>query len=315
MKTDLDTKKITVIMPVYNQEMYITEAIHSILTQTHQNFELIIINDGSSDKTLDRIKSIIDNRITIITYSINKGKNHALNKGYEKAKGEFVTFFAGDDVMFSHSLEKKIKYAKKHRYVFGNSIETNKNLEPRKPIFSKNMDRLFTWKKEYKNIIFSNFVPGGNFLIKKTIMDEIMPLPESLSFEDWWVSYWGLKYNECVYYISEPLSYYRIHDNNDHGKSSNLPFDKYYKSDISRHFTFYLELLKRYNSSTELSALEIKLIKLILLNYDIKLKVINQYFILPNFKLIINYGFFRYLKLNIISKNIISLYYSTIRRS
>lgn len=234
--------------------------------------------------------------------------------GFKYSSGDFITFFAGDDVMFSNSLEKRLIFSEKYDYVFCNFIETNKDLVPIKRVLSSKRDKLYNWKKYYKRIIFSNFVPGGSFLIKKELLDKIMPIPETLSFEDWWVSFWGGVYNKSIFYISEPLIFYRIHENNSHGKASNIPFDTYYKEDIKRHFSFYLELLSRLNKLGNININRLKLIKLIFLNYEFKFKVINEKLVTPKKELIINYGLLRIIKLNIVSKNLISKFYSIFRR-
>ena len=78
-------------MSVYNGEKYLAEAIESILHQTYKNFEFIIVNDGSSDKSIDIIKEYMtkDNRIVLIDRE-NKGLPYSLNEGISKAKGDYI---------------------------------------------------------------------------------------------------------------------------------------------------------------------------------------------------------------------------------
>ena len=78
---------VTVLLPVYNAEDYLAEAIKSILAQTYTDFELLIINDGSTDSSLDIIKQFDDERIVLISRA-NKGLIATLNEGIEKAKGD-----------------------------------------------------------------------------------------------------------------------------------------------------------------------------------------------------------------------------------
>lgn len=100
--------KVSVILCVYNEEKFIGKAIDSILNQTLDDFELIIINDGSTDNTLDIIKSYDDERIKLINQD-NIGLGASRNKAMEKASGEYVAFLDGDDWFSEDALE--IAYA------------------------------------------------------------------------------------------------------------------------------------------------------------------------------------------------------------
>src|SRR5688572_15109961 len=90
--------KVSVIMPAYNAARYIQEAIKSILEQTFADFELIIINDGSSDATLDCIKSFSDPRIKLINNEKNLGIIKSRNIGLDAASGEYIAKMDSDDV-------------------------------------------------------------------------------------------------------------------------------------------------------------------------------------------------------------------------
>lgn len=104
---------ISVIMSTYNDEAYIGEAIQSILSQSHHDFELIIIDDGSSDKTLDIIKKYagIDNRIRGISRE-NQGLSKSLNEGYRLAQGHWIARMDADDISDPHRLEKQLAWIK-----------------------------------------------------------------------------------------------------------------------------------------------------------------------------------------------------------
>lgn len=88
--------KISIILPVFNEEQYIKKAIDSVLNQTFTDFELIIVNDGSTDNTLDIISQFEDSRITVINQS-NQGPGASRNKALKNASGEYVMFLDGDD--------------------------------------------------------------------------------------------------------------------------------------------------------------------------------------------------------------------------
>lgn len=96
--------KISVILPVFNGEKYINKAIESVLNQSLSEFELIIVNDGSTDSTLDVINAFDDERIHVISQS-NMGPGAARNRALEMARGEYVMFLDSDDWLLDDALE------------------------------------------------------------------------------------------------------------------------------------------------------------------------------------------------------------------
>jgi len=101
--------KITVLMPCYNAADYIADAIRSVLAQTFRDFELLIINDGSTDNTVDLIKSFTDERITLIE-QVKQGIAAALNNGLKHARTSFIARFDADDICFAERLEKQYNF-------------------------------------------------------------------------------------------------------------------------------------------------------------------------------------------------------------
>lgn len=99
--------KISVVMPVYNGEKYLNEAIDSIICQTFRDFELIIIDDGSTDNTSNIIKSYNDKRIVFIKNNENLGIVKTLNKGIQIAKGQYIARMDADDICYPYRLEKQ----------------------------------------------------------------------------------------------------------------------------------------------------------------------------------------------------------------
>ncbi|MGN6397430.1 MAG: glycosyltransferase [Mucilaginibacter sp.] len=102
-----DNPKVTVLMPAYNAGKYIGEAISSVLSQTFTDFELLIINDGSTDNTLEVINSFHDRRIVVISQE-NKGVSAALNLGLLHARATYIARFDADDICLPDRL--KVQY-------------------------------------------------------------------------------------------------------------------------------------------------------------------------------------------------------------
>jgi glycosyltransferase involved in cell wall biosynthesis len=109
--------RISVIMPCYNAQKYISIAIGSILNQTFSDFELIIINDGSTDNTHLEIKRFIDKRIKYIQFPKNKGNYYARNVGMKRAIGKYISVMDSDDVAYESKLEIQYNYLEKYSKV------------------------------------------------------------------------------------------------------------------------------------------------------------------------------------------------------
>ncbi len=105
---------VSVILPVYNGEKYLAEAVESILSQSYQNFELVIIDDGSKDKSQEIIKRFKDKRIRVYT-QINKGLAETLNRGISLAKGVYIGRQDQDDFSYPQRLEKQVNYLNKNQ--------------------------------------------------------------------------------------------------------------------------------------------------------------------------------------------------------
>ena len=102
--------KVSVITPMYNCEKFISETIESVLNQTYTNWEMIIIDDCSTDKSKQIVKQYIerDKRIRLIALNENSGAAVARNKGIEVSSGRFIAFLDGDDLWEPNKLEKQI---------------------------------------------------------------------------------------------------------------------------------------------------------------------------------------------------------------
>jgi glycosyltransferase involved in cell wall biosynthesis len=114
----MEDSLISIILPVFNGEKYLTDSIESVLSQTYQNWELIIINDGSTDNTEKLVLNYTDTRIRYLLNETNRGIIFSMNKGLEEAKGEFIARLDADDIALPLRLEKQIKFlAENKEYV------------------------------------------------------------------------------------------------------------------------------------------------------------------------------------------------------
>jgi glycosyltransferase involved in cell wall biosynthesis len=117
MSRKLSNKKplVSVIMPVYNGEIYLIDSINSILNQTFKDFEFLIINDGSTDKSLEIIKSFNDERIIIINNESNLKLANTLNKGISLSNGKYIIRMDCDDISLPNRFEKQVKFMEENK--------------------------------------------------------------------------------------------------------------------------------------------------------------------------------------------------------
>jgi glycosyltransferase involved in cell wall biosynthesis len=102
--------RITVIMPVYNAEKYLKQAIDSILNQSYENFELLLIDDASTDNSVDIIKKYMDKRIRLVQNETNMGIARTRNRGLELCNTDYIALMDDDDIAMSYRLEDEIRY-------------------------------------------------------------------------------------------------------------------------------------------------------------------------------------------------------------
>ena len=111
---------VSIIMPAYNAEKYIEEAIQSVLKQTYTNWELIIVNDNSADDTEKIIKKYQgeDKRIKLHSLPKNQGVANARNTAIQNARGRYLAFLDSDDMWLPEKVEKQIRFMRENYYVF-----------------------------------------------------------------------------------------------------------------------------------------------------------------------------------------------------
>jgi len=132
---------VSIILPVFNGDKFISQAIDSVLEQTHKNLELIIVDDGSNDKTVSIVKEFEDSRIRMIKHKVRRGVCTAKNTGIKVAKGTWLAFIDVDDTWNKNRLKKLIKIGKEYPNSF---IGSNLMI-----CFSGKNRKLIPWKTLY----------------------------------------------------------------------------------------------------------------------------------------------------------------------
>ena len=128
------TPQVSVVMPVYNREKYVADAVNSILKQCYTNFEFIIIDDGSTDSTFDILKSFGDKRIKLIRKNKNRGNYSARNEGMELATGKYICVMDSDDIALPNRINRQFEFMEQHKQFgicgsFAKVIDSNIDIE------------------------------------------------------------------------------------------------------------------------------------------------------------------------------------------
>lgn len=199
------TPLVSIILPVYNGEKYLSESIESCLNQTYQNIELIIVYDFSTDNTLEiaTLYATKDNRITIINNVEKKNLPAGLNIGHYAAKGDFFSWTSDDNIYESHAIECMLKtlLEEKVDIVYGDMVIIDHNGQ-------KVRDYNFL---DFENIIFQNYI-GNCFLYKKDVFERNKGYDENrflVEDYDFWLR--AIAHSR-FYQIKKKLYQYRKHD-------------------------------------------------------------------------------------------------------
>lgn len=200
--------KISVLMPVYNGERYLREAIESILSQSLTDFEFLIINDGSTDNSIDIINSYSDHRIRLVQNETNLGLIATLNKGINLAQGEYIARMDCDDISLSERLEKQYRFMECHPDIgicgtWLRSIGDNSGLVCRFP----------TDPEQFRaELLFDSIIGHPSVMLRKSIIEQFNLYydPTYCHAEDY--DLWSRAVMHCkICSIPEMLVLYRYH--------------------------------------------------------------------------------------------------------
>ncbi len=175
--------KVSVVIPAYNRASVLSRAINSVLAQTYQDFEIIVVDDCSQDNIDEIMKSFVDSRINYIKHETNKGGNAARNTGIKVAKGELIAFLDSDDEWLATKLEKQVALFADPTiglvYCGFNYIEEGNDIR---------QDRLTNLMNNYRqDLVVSNFVGTTSVaIVRKKLLNEINGFDEKMrSSQDW----------------------------------------------------------------------------------------------------------------------------------
>lgn len=198
---------ISIIMAAYNAEKTIEQAINSVSSQTYTNFELLVVNDCSKDRTVELVKDIVakDSRVRLISNVKNSGVSYTRKHGLEEAKGDWIAILDSDDAWEPEKLEKQIVLQRR----------TNADLLFTGSAFMDSEGHPIDWclhaPKEvtYRQLLKQNVLSNSSALVRKELYAKYYAIGDGMH-EDFaiWLSI--LKEGKKAYGVDEPLLIYRI---------------------------------------------------------------------------------------------------------
>lgn len=205
----MDSVYVSIIIPTYNRAFSIEAAIISVLNQTYPYFQLLIVDDGSSDNTENIVSSIISDKITYLKSTSNKGACAARNLGIAKAKYEVITFLDSDDTWKNDYLENHINFYKKVSSKSGHF-----GLQFCNYFLKKDNDSIIMPQKAFDletnnsaidSLIESNFISTQTVLTTKSVMKAVDGFDENLpAYQDWDLAIRVAK-NFSIFHLPIPL--------------------------------------------------------------------------------------------------------------
>lgn len=205
---------LTVLMPVYNSEKFLKAAIESILNQTYENFEFLIINDGSNDSSLEIINSYKDKRIRLVNNPKNLGLINTLNLGIELAKGKYIARMDGDDISMPDRLMNQITFLNSNPEVSLVAGQVQLINEDNVDLGYWPEDVQAKTESEIKELLpFTNCIAHPTILIRTEVAKKFLYNKKQINNEDWDLWLRLVSSGHKIAKINQPLLKYRIHSN------------------------------------------------------------------------------------------------------
>jgi glycosyltransferase involved in cell wall biosynthesis len=207
--------KVSVIIPAFNAERYIQNTLESVFEQTYKDYEVIVVNDGSTDST----QKILDNygpRIRVFTKT-NRGPASARNMGIKKASGKYIAFLDADDLWLKNKLKMQVEYLDSHPkagFVYCNAIcfsGDDKSNETVEAVWKCNIKG-----SVFKNLFWNNFIPNLTVVVRKSCLESVNLLDESqqiIGSEDYDL-FLRLSHKYELGHVPQVLAKYRLHQEN-----------------------------------------------------------------------------------------------------
>jgi len=203
---------ISVVLPVYNGEKFLHKAIHSVLDQSFTDFELIIINDGSTDRTDEIIQSETDLRIIYVKNEVKKGLIFSLNKGIGLAKGKYIARMDADDICLPERFTRQRSFMENHENIAAVATTVICINEKDQETGVWDLDRKTISSADIKKIMpFENCIAHPTVMMRSGYAKAFGYRQRQVNIEDYDLWLRLLNSAHSIAKIEEPLLLYRLH--------------------------------------------------------------------------------------------------------
>lgn len=227
--TDLNQLKVSIITPTFNDAGFVLDTLKSILNQTHSNIELIVIDDCSTDNTVELIKSLDDSRIVLLQNERNSGAAFSRNKGIKNATGDYIAFLDGDDLWYPTKIAEQLSFMLKEDIAFSCTGYR---------LVNSDCDSLGIFYKAPKKVthrkfLRTNYVGCLTVMYKRSIYPDLS-IPTTIAKRNDYAMWLLLSEKTPCFYYDKILSLYR--------KRSNSISSDHKQSLVKYHSTMIKEL-------------------------------------------------------------------------
>lgn len=204
-------KKVSVIIPAYNKADFTVRSVESVLGQTYQNIEIVVVDDGSTDDTLKKLEPL-KNRIKLIAKT-NGGASHARNVGIDESSGQYMAFLDCDDIYYKDKIEKTVYCLESEEDIGFVSTSINK-IDANDKVVSKSPSpptEPSGWIFSY--LIQDNSIWNSTIIAKRECFDKVGGFDEKVFIPADWDMWIRLSKHYKAGYVDERLTGYRVSDN------------------------------------------------------------------------------------------------------
>ncbi len=241
--------KISIIIPAYNSEKFIKRTIQSVLNQTYKNFELIIVDDGSTDNTKEIVREFQkkDPKIKYIWEKNSGAPARPKNRGIKRSKGEYIAFLDHDDEWMPEKLEKQLNLFEKEKNLKLGFISSNGLVFNEKE--NKTYEHKITKRGEvFQDLLANNFIlSSSSVLAKKEVFKNVGFFDENLKFSDDWEMWIKIAQKYEFDFFDEALFKYYWHGENVMNKLKGEEKLKEHKYILEKYKDFYQKYPRAYS--------------------------------------------------------------------
>jgi glycosyltransferase involved in cell wall biosynthesis len=210
----MSAPKVTIVIPTYNRARFISETLESAMRQTYKDYEVLVVDDGSTDDTAAVVKRVAPGARYV--YQENTGIPEVLNVCVREARGEYVHFLGSDDILFPETIERSAAVLDAHPgvgFVHGAALlidELGRTISVLRPPFAAG-DYIRSGREEIGDLLFSNHIVAVTVMARRDCLLEAGLFDARFGLYEDWNLWTKVAKRHDVAYLNDPLTYYRVH--------------------------------------------------------------------------------------------------------